>query len=124
MKKRTQHYRKENEEDDVNVPRTASELNREARRAKSANVFSLLQMISSNDFLREISRDADSVRDVEQKKHEKEGTRGNREIAKRGSTRTVVRRRERKERGVEERNVTFIGEMYERSQRDSKVSGV
>ena len=30
MKKRTQHYRKENEEDDVNVPRTASELNREA----------------------------------------------------------------------------------------------
>ena len=50
MKKRTQHYRKENEEDDVNVPRTASELNREALCAKSANVFSLLQMISSNDF--------------------------------------------------------------------------
>ena len=65
------------------------------------------------------------MRDVEQKKHEKEGTRGNREIAGGvGSTREQLFAEERKERGVEERNVTFIGEMYERSQRDSKVSGV
>ena len=90
-----------------NERRTASELNREALCREERERVQHVANDFVERFLREISRDADSVRDVEQKKHEKEGTRGNREIA--GASEVLVNScSPRKEKSEVLRNETLL----------------